>query len=131
MKNTFERPAEVVRRRWHYLDLVARLQIFACARTRFWLAVEYRLADPNSVDWRSNNHCLGSCGFSKIGGRKRVARIVTVILGAILWLFRRRWLVHILVFAVLLPALPDPRLGKLTTPQTMKCCGRSRTTTIL
>jgi len=31
-----------------------RLQILACTRTRFWLAVEYRLADPNSVDWRSN-----------------------------------------------------------------------------
>src|SRR5215471_19371030 len=51
-----------------------RLQILACTRTRFWLAVEYRLADPNSVDWPSNINCLGSCGFSKIGGRKRVAR---------------------------------------------------------
>src|SRR5262249_61501188 len=68
---------------------MVRLQIFGCTRRRFWL--EYRLADPNSIDWQSNINCLGSCRFSKVGGRKRVARI-TVILGAILslWLFRRR-----------------------------------------
>ena len=69
-------PAEVVRRRRHYLGRVARLQIFAC--TRFCLAVEYRLADPNGVDWRSNINCLGSCRFPKIGGRKRVAQLFQV-----------------------------------------------------
>src|SRR5262249_51178663 len=74
-----QRPAEVVRRRWHYLDRVARLQSFACPRTRFWLAVEYRLADPNSVDWRSNINCLGSCRFPKTGGRKRVDLIMKYI----------------------------------------------------
>src|SRR5262249_33661753 len=67
---------EVVRRRRHYLDRVARLQIFACTHTRYWLAAKYRLADPNSVDWRSNINCLGSCRFPKIGGRKRVNLIL-------------------------------------------------------
>ena len=65
-----------MRRRWHYLDRVARLQIFACTHTRYWLAAKYRLADPNSVDWRSNINCLGSCRFPKIGGRKRVNLIL-------------------------------------------------------
>jgi len=69
-----QRPAQVVRRRGHYLDRVARLQIFACTRRRFWLGwwLEYRLADPNSVDWRSNVNCLGRYRFSKVGGRNPV-----------------------------------------------------------
>src|SRR5215831_6951134 len=66
-------------RRRYSLDRMVRLQIFGCTRRRFWL--EYRLADPNSIDWQSNINRLGSCRFSKVGGRKRVARI-TVILGA-------------------------------------------------